>query len=78
VADTAGVANPGGFASVVRRVVAGSRVPVAVHCHDDLGLATVNSLAGLAAGAVSAQGSILGVGERGGNASLEEIAWPWR
>jgi isopropylmalate/homocitrate/citramalate synthase len=74
VADTAGVANPAGFARLVRTVTDAVGVPVAVHCHDDLGLATANSLAGLAAGASAAQGSVLGVGERAGNAALEELA----
>lgn len=74
VADTVGIAHPAGFARVVRAVADAVAVPVAVHCHDDLGLATANTLAGLAAGASAAQGSILGVGERAGNAPLEEIA----
>jgi isopropylmalate/homocitrate/citramalate synthase len=74
VADTAGVAHPAQFARVVRAVAAAVPVPIGVHCHDDLGLATANTLAGIAAGASGAQGSVLGVGERAGNAALEEIA----
>jgi len=47
---------------------------VAVHCHDDLGLATANALAGIQAGARQAEVTINGIGERAGNTSLEEIA----
>ena len=48
-------------------------VPVSVHCHDDLGLATANTLAGIAAGARQAEVTINGIGERAGNTSLEEV-----
>ena len=74
VADTAGVAHPAAIRRLVRGVSAVLDVPIAMHCHDDLGLAVANSLAGIAAGASGVQGSVLGVGERGGNASLEELA----
>ncbi len=46
---------------------------VSVHCHDDLGLAVANSLAGLEAGCRQVEGAINGIGERAGNASLEEV-----
>ncbi len=49
------------------------RVVIAVHCHNDLGLATANSLAGVMQGARQVEGTINGVGERAGNTSLEEI-----
>ena len=49
------------------------RVELSVHCHDDLGLAVANSLAGLAAGATQVECTINGLGERAGNAALEEI-----
>jgi len=49
-------------------------VELSVHCHDDLGLAVANSLAGLAAGATQVECTINGLGERAGNAALEEIA----
>jgi 2-isopropylmalate synthase len=48
-------------------------VELSVHCHDDLGLAVANSLAGLAAGATQVECTINGLGERAGNAALEEI-----
>jgi len=49
------------------------RVELSVHCHDDLGLAVANSLAGVAAGAAQVECTINGLGERAGNAALEEI-----
>jgi len=48
-------------------------VPIAVHCHNDLGLATANSLGGLLGGASGVQCSLLGIGERAGNAPLEQL-----
>jgi len=47
--------------------------PISVHCHDDFGLAVANSLAGIEAGAVQAHVTVNGIGERAGNASLEEL-----
>jgi 2-isopropylmalate synthase len=47
--------------------------PISVHCHDDFGLAVANSLAGIKAGAVQAHVTVNGIGERAGNASLEEL-----
>jgi isopropylmalate/homocitrate/citramalate synthase len=73
LADTAGVATPWSIQALVRRVTAASALPVAVHCHNDLGLATANSLAALLAGASGVQCSVLGIGERAGNAALEEV-----
>lgn len=74
LADTAGVAGPEQMAAAVATAVNASPLPVAVHCHDDLGLATANSLAALSAGASGVQCSLLGIGERAGNAATEQIA----
>jgi isopropylmalate/homocitrate/citramalate synthase/4-hydroxybenzoate polyprenyltransferase len=74
LADTAGIATPWSLAELVSQVNAACELPVAVHCHNDLGLATANTLAGLLAGATGAQCAVLGIGERAGNASLEEVA----
>ena len=64
----------GGFHRPHRRDRAGlRRRRVSVHCHDDLGLAVANSLAGVQAGARQVECTINGIGERAGNASLEEI-----
>jgi 2-isopropylmalate synthase len=74
--DTVGVAMPDEFAERVRGVVKaleGSGVVVSVHCHDDLGLATANSLAAIEAGAGQVEVTVNGIGERAGNAALEEV-----
>lgn len=77
VADTVGYATPEDFANritVLRENVPNmDKVTISAHCHDDLGLAVANSLAGLGAGAREVQCTINGLGERAGNASLEEI-----
>ena len=58
----------------IREKVSGvEAVTLSVHCHDDLGLATANTLAGLMAGARQAEVTINGIGERAGNTSLEEV-----
>jgi 2-isopropylmalate synthase len=53
-------------------------VAVSVHCHDDLGLAVANSLAGIDAGATQVECTVNGIGERAGNAALEEIVMALR
>src|SRR5271167_3545401 len=77
VPDTVGYATPGEYAAMFEELYALvpglSDVVVSVHCHDDLGLAVANSLAGLRAGARQVECAINGIGERAGNASLEEI-----
>ena len=50
-----------------------TNVPISMHCHNDLGLAVANTIAGINAGASCAQVTINGIGERAGNASLEEV-----
>jgi 2-isopropylmalate synthase len=77
IPDTVGYATPDEYAAFLRRLYA--LVPglhdvvLSVHCHDDLGLAVANSLAGIAAGARQVECAINGIGERAGNASLEEL-----
>jgi 2-isopropylmalate synthase len=77
VPDTVGYALPGEYAAMfadLYRLVPGLRdVTVSVHCHDDLGLAVANSLAGVEAGCRQVECAVNGIGERAGNASLEEI-----
>jgi 2-isopropylmalate synthase len=77
VPDTVGYALPGEYAAMfteLYRLVPGLRdVVVSVHCHDDLGLAVANSLAGIEAGCRQVECAVNGIGERAGNASLEEI-----
>ena len=79
VPDTVGYTLPNEFSQLVRTVrerVVGDRtdVTVSVHCHNDLGLAVANSLAAIDAGARQIECTVNGIGERAGNASLEEIA----
>src|SRR5438270_13902801 len=61
------------FEELYRLVPDLRNVVVSVHCHDDLGLAVANSFAGLQAGARQVECAVNGIGERAGNASLEEI-----
>ena len=73
--DTVGYSTPDEYAALIGRIVRalGDRAIVSVHCHDDLGLATANSLAALGAGARQIECTINGIGERAGNAALEEV-----
>jgi 2-isopropylmalate synthase len=77
IADTVGYTMPHEYAAFLGRLyelVPGLKdVVLSVHCHDDLGLAVANSFAGLMAGARQVECAINGLGERAGNASLEEI-----
>jgi 2-isopropylmalate synthase len=75
--DTVGYATPGEYAAMFRqvreRIPSSDRVVLSAHCHDDLGLAVANSLAALEAGAGQVECTVNGIGERAGNAALEEI-----
>ncbi|HEV3174836.1 MAG TPA: 2-isopropylmalate synthase [Stellaceae bacterium] len=77
IPDTVGYALPEEFAALIRMLF--DRVPniekavVSVHCHNDLGLAVANSLAAVGAGARQVECTVNGLGERAGNASMEEI-----
>lgn len=74
IPDTTGYAVPEQYGELIRSVreVVRGRATVSVHCHDDLGLAVANTLAGVLNGARQIEGTINGVGERAGNAALEE------
>jgi len=78
IPDTVGYATPEEFAALIRtirqRLVGAENVVISVHCHNDLGLGVANSLAGVEAGARQIECTVNGIGERAGNASLEEIA----
>ena len=80
VPDTVGYAIPSEFGALVKRVVdlVGTAATVSIHCHNDLGLATANTLAALQAGARQLEVTINGLGERAGNASLEEVVMALR
>lgn len=75
--DTVGYAIPGEygkmFETVRRRVRSASQVVLSAHCHNDLGLAVANSLAAIEHGARQVECTVNGIGERAGNAALEEL-----
>lgn len=77
IPDTVGYATPWQYAELIEwlreNVAEIDRVTISVHCHNDLGMATANSLAGIRAGATQVEGTINGIGERAGNAALEEV-----
>lgn len=72
-ADTLGVMEPFGVADVIRRLRAEIDIEIEMHAHDDLGLATANSLAAAISGATHLNTTVNGLGERAGNAPLEEV-----
>jgi len=78
IPDTVGYTTPREFTHIIetiRRNVRGvERATISVHCHNDLGLAVANTIAAIEAGARQVECTINGIGERAGNASLEEIA----
>ena len=82
IPDTVGYALPSTYAETIRYLKTHVRgidqVVVSVHCHNDLGLAVANSLAGVMEGARQVECTINGIGERAGNASLEEIVMAFR
>lgn len=77
IPDTVGYTNPVEFGQLFdylqQHVASFNEVTFSVHCHDDLGLAVANSLAAIAHGATRIEGTINGIGERAGNAALEEV-----
>lgn len=74
VPDTVGVIVPQGMRYLIGEIAKAIDVPISVHCHNDMGLAVANTLAAIEAGATIAQVTVNGIGERTGNASLEELA----
>ncbi len=77
IPDTVGYTTPEEFGQLIEGIIANTpgieNAVVSVHCHDDLGLATANTLAGIQAGARQAEVTVNGIGERAGNTSLEEV-----
>ncbi|KKM11120.1 2-isopropylmalate synthase [Clostridiales bacterium PH28_bin88] len=77
IPDTVGYATPWEYGElidyVMNHVKGIENVVVSIHCHNDLGMATANSLTGIKAGASQIEGTINGIGERAGNTSLEEV-----
>ncbi|MBM3925208.1 MAG: 2-isopropylmalate synthase [SAR202 cluster bacterium] len=77
IPDTVGYSIPEEFGNLIRRIRENvpniHKATISVHCHDDLGLGAANSIAAIQAGARQVEGCINGLGERAGNAALEEI-----
>jgi 2-isopropylmalate synthase len=78
IPDTVGYTTPDEFYALIDGIIQNTPgmhegITISVHCHDDLGLATANTLAGIRAGARQAEVTVNGIGERAGNTSLEEV-----
>ncbi|MEK6957547.1 MAG: 2-isopropylmalate synthase [archaeon] len=78
IPDTVGYTQPKEFGSLIKDIIANTpnyneSITISTHCHDDLGLSVANSLAAIENGATQVEGTINGIGERAGNAALEEV-----
>lgn len=73
LADTVGILNPSTTRYLVNEIYKTVNTSICIHCHDDLGMATANTLAAAEAGAKQLHTTVNGIGERAGNASLEEV-----
>src|SRR5690606_8214146 len=76
--DTVGYMTPEEYANIFKYVSENvpdiDKITLSAHCHDDLGMAVANSLAAIEAGVGQIEGTINGIGERAGNAAIEEVA----
>ncbi|MEM2994877.1 MAG: 2-isopropylmalate synthase [Candidatus Bathyarchaeia archaeon] len=73
IPDTVGIMNPMSMRNLISELKKTIKVPISVHCHNDFGLAVANSLAGVEGGATQVHVTVNGLGERAGNAALEEV-----
>ena len=73
IPDTVGYSTPQYMGEITKDAIEVSKLPISVHCHNDFGLAVANAISGVQAGASCAHVTINGIGERAGNASLEEF-----
>ncbi|MEK6958922.1 MAG: 2-isopropylmalate synthase [archaeon] len=76
IPDSVGFAQPNEYGKIIRQISSCEEfagVDISVHCHDDMGVAVANSLAGIENGATQVECTVNGIGERAGNASLEEV-----
>ena len=75
IPDTVGTVTPAGYKYIIDQNIKQfpSDIRVSLHCHNDFGLATANTLAGVEVGATQAHTTVMGIGERAGNASMEEV-----
>jgi len=74
IPDTVGVMTPLTMRKLIEDIKSMVKAPISVHCHNDFGMAVANSLAGVEAGASQIHVTVNGLGERAGNAALEEVA----
>ncbi|ADC68954.1 isopropylmalate/citramalate/homocitrate synthase [Methanocaldococcus sp. FS406-22] len=74
VCDTVGVLTPQKSQELFKKITENVNLPVSVHCHNDFGMATANTCSAVLGGAVQCHVTVNGIGERAGNASLEEVA----
>lgn len=74
IPDTVGVIIPRAYGAMIGELRETLKMPISVHCHNDMGLALANSLAAVENGATIVQGCVNGIGERTGNVALEEVA----
>ncbi|MFH1055583.1 MAG: 2-isopropylmalate synthase [Candidatus Altiarchaeota archaeon] len=74
VADTVGILNPEKTKELFEKLTEKARIPVGVHCHDDFGMGTANTVTAVKAGARVVDVTVNGLGERAGNTALEEVA----
>jgi homocitrate synthase NifV len=72
--DTVGILTPTQTYKIVSKLVKAKLLPIEMHTHNDFGLASANALSGLEAGAISVNTTVIGLGERAGNASFEQIS----
>ena len=73
IPDTVGYSTPQYIGEITKDAIDATNLPISVHCHNDFGLAVANAISGIQAGAQCAHVTINGIGERAGNASLEEL-----
>ena len=71
--DTVGICEPFGLFETIKRMTEKARIPIEIHTHNDFGLAVANALAGIMAGAGFVDTTVAGLGERAGNAALEDV-----
>lgn len=73
IADTVGILNPGTAYYLIKEIKKDIKADICIHCHNDLGMATANTVAAAEAGAKQLHTTVNGLGERAGNAALEEL-----
>lgn len=76
ICDTVGCMTPDEYGALITKIKKqGYQYPISVHCHNDMGLATANTLSGVLAGANRIETTFLGIGERSGNTAIDEICY---